>query len=281
MKNCIIIIPVYQEKLNKFERISFKRCLKIFKDYTICIVTHKGLNLNYYEKIIATDYKNKIRFEYFNYSYFESINSYNSLMLSSEFYSRFVGSFHYLLIYQLDCYIFEDNLDRFIEKNIDFIGALVPSEFLDEVKFRYENEFNKSTTVKYLYNGGFSLRKIALFLDVCKSNQKSLFTEWKGWNEDFVFSIILHNENAILPSKAEALKFSFECFPEECYIENNKKLPMGCHAWFINGEKFYDDLFWFKRIIPLTYIWKIISRFIRRKMLKLNMSNYNLFLNPK
>jgi len=73
---------------------------------------------------------------------------------------------------------------------------------------------------------------------------------WKIWpkNEDFYWSVIIpfFAKNFKRPTVQEALGFAFECFPKQCYEQNNRQLPFGCHAW----EK-YEPEFW-KAFISTT-----------------------------
>lgn len=257
MKDCAIIIPVYKEGLTKFERISLKQVLKIIDDYDFIIVTHKGLCLDIYRNLFSK-YERKMSIEIYDKSFFESIQGYNNLMMSASFYERFNSAYKYLLIYQLDCYIFRNDLNTFISKNYDFLGAPMPKEFFTNIRDLFKQSFCKDLQPKLLMNGGFSLRKTCSFLSMCQKNNLALY---KGWNEDIIFSLLCSN----IPTRNESLEFSFECFPRKCLIENGNHLPMGCHAWYKNGggnTGLYDDLFWLKKIAYLDYIKKKIRRFI-------------------
>ena len=64
-------------------------------------------------------FKNEIIFENKN---FTSRNSYSKLLLSSKFYERF-SDYDYMLIYQLDCLIFSNDLKKWTDLNYDYIGA--------------------------------------------------------------------------------------------------------------------------------------------------------------
>ena len=63
-------------------------------------------------------------------------------------------------------------------------------------------------------------------------------------NEDVKWST-LFQKKGIVPSEMEAMKFSFENFPEYLYKLNSEDLPFGCHEWF----KYYNYLFYKKYII--------------------------------
>ena len=154
MSKVIIVIPVYKEIMSNEEEKSFKQCCKILKEYPICLITHINLDYRHYNQI-ALHYGVQLSVEFFDRIFFESVYGYNRLMLSKLFYERFIQN-EYILIYQLDAYIFEDNLLYWCDKGYDFIGAP-----LLEDKYGWENKYIISNS----NNGGFSLRKTRYCID--------------------------------------------------------------------------------------------------------------------
>ncbi len=277
MKTVTVIIPVYLTSLSQDEELSFRRTLKILKGYPITLICPKSLNLSVYEELAEKENK-KIYTERFNDNYFNGIEGYNRLMLSYEFYHRF-ESYEYILICQLDAYIFKDELLKWCEKGYDYIGAPLIGRYEDTV-------FSDNMRVG---NGGLSLRKVNTYMQFFQS-KKNVFTikqiadriqlgkkpytrifvlllmtlGWKnkpvsvakgwtynvtkGWtyNEDDFWSGLLANSNYSLsmPSPTEAMQFSFERFPSELYELNHHQLPFGCHAW----KKYQYESFWSKFI---------------------------------
>ena len=65
------------------------------------------------------------------------------------------------------------------------------------------------------------------------------------YNEDKVWCKRI-NKFGKIPPVNEAMKFSFENFPEYLYELNNKELPFGCHNWY----NYYNYNF-YKDFIPL------------------------------
>lgn len=153
--NSTIVIPIYKSKPDRFEEISFIQCLRILKNHPISIVTHSGLNIDFYIDIL-TRYNVSYRIECFDPLYFKNIVGYNFLMLSKDFYKRF-AAYKYILIYQLDCFVFDDNLHYWINKNFDYIGSPWFAHYMD---------YNEDRPFWYNGNGGFSLRRVQAFLDV-------------------------------------------------------------------------------------------------------------------
>ena len=240
-----IVIPIYKAYPSSTELLSLKRVLEVLSDYDFFFVTSKHVDLTAYEDLLS--YVKSIVIEYFDKESFSSIECYNKLMLSVSFYERFSG-FSYILIYQLDAWIFDNNLTEWCSKNYDYIGApwidwewsayharhlTFPRRVLNRLGY---SNFN------LVGNGGLSLRKVK----TCISNLKRFshaITEFKH-NEDYFFSFYLTSYNPFfrIPKVKEALMFSFDVNPRKAFELNDFRLPMACHAW----EKNYD--FWEKYI---------------------------------
>ena len=281
-KTCVVVIPLYKNNPERSERESFRQTLHVLKNYDICIVTHSKCCLDEYIAIAEKEGKN-IYTELFNTHFFESIDGYNELCFSSEFYERFLH-YEYMLICQLDVWIFEDQVDYWCGKGYDYIGAPL---FHAYTKERYTKK------ILGIGNGGFSLRKISHCLKITRHNRslplvKPIEIIRFYWNlgkytEDFTLhpirrlgiipTVILKsfgigntldyyishhaNEDLIfgkwsnhswglhshLPSIEEASRFAFEVHPSMLY-QKTGKLPFGCHA-FLKWE--YEE-FWKKHI---------------------------------
>jgi hypothetical protein len=264
----IIIIPVYKERPDKTELISLHQCLKILNQHRICLVIPDNLDTTAYQSVFR-GYNHPFQTESFDPSFFKDIAGYNRLMLSKHFYERF-ADFDYMLIYQLDAYVFRDELDDWCAKGYDFIGApwMKVTGGLDE-----ENSGN----------GGFSLRKISSFIKIfshtgkiltfkglmCyhryrgplhkpwlvvsglfgKNNSLEYFTNHVEEGEDLFYVTLKHKkcEKLKIPRSDEAMFFSFEQSPACLFQKAGNRLPFGCHAWL----KYDYDSFW-KRYIPIN-----------------------------
>jgi hypothetical protein len=153
----IIIIPVYKATPDKFESKSFSQCLNILFRHPICIVTHRELDTTFYIDLLK---KKQVTYsiEFFDKSSFENIAAYNRLMKSIRFYERF-RRFDYMLIYQLDAYVFNDELDYWCKKDFYYIGA----PWFDF----YGSQIGEA--IVGVGNGGFSLRKIKTFISILEN----------------------------------------------------------------------------------------------------------------
>ncbi|WP_320167926.1 DUF5672 family protein [Mangrovibacterium marinum] len=153
MSTCVIVIPVYKANPERSEIASFRQCLTVLSDYEITLVTFEDLDLSTYDKI-SRQLNKTYKVEYFDKNYFKSVDGYNKLCLSPSFYDRFLR-FEYMLIYQLDAWVFSNQLQYWCEKGYDYIG----SPF-------FKNSAPKGSTPIYnkkmvgVGNGGFSLRRI-------------------------------------------------------------------------------------------------------------------------
>jgi len=91
--------------------------------------------------------------------HFASQSGYNRLLMSEEFYRAFV-EYEYILIYQLDCLVFNDNLDEWCGKGWDYVGA----PWL-------KNREDPAEGFSGVGNGGLSLRRVKSALEVLRSRR--------------------------------------------------------------------------------------------------------------
>ena len=96
-----VVIPVYKEVLSATEILSLKQCIKILSRYPLVFVKPKSLQLDSYREIVQC-----YDVEEFDDIYFKHIVGYNKLMLSLQFYKRFVKiGLWVLLIISLECFM--------------------------------------------------------------------------------------------------------------------------------------------------------------------------------
>lgn len=263
--NVAVVIPVYKN-FDENEYIALKQCCMVLKRYKIFLVCPEGYNSKKYHSLWE-NFGLVLNEERFDNVFFKNIEGYNKLLLSKEFYLRF-SKYDYILIYQPDAYVFEDELNEWCLKSYDYVGA----PFVGD----YEEKEYHSNMQLCVGNGGFSLRRVKTFLDffegknnVFNSSQiinhisfwEKPYTRWLvwllmmfgwhntpqwlsshyKWNEDGFWSVLLSDSQYALkiPSAEEALEFAFERFPKEMY-DKTKTMPFGCHAW----RKYEFDEFW-------------------------------------
>jgi hypothetical protein len=279
LKSNCIIVPVYKNfvDLTNEELISLAQLYKVLGNHSIYLVGPNNFNW----KVYITHAANRDvypQFKEFSNHYFEGISGYNELMLSINFYKKF-QKFKYILLYQLDAYVFRDELNYWCSKGYDYIGS------------PWFEGFDRPISNKIIGvgNGGFSLRNVdsAIRLNKRMNFLRKLRNFWYKSHlqsilrferflqhtrnyfkikdpgimsvmdnpsfaiEDRYWSILssLFKDYNISPVE-EAIKFGFEVKPSILFKSNNYQLPFGCHAW----EK-YDPDFW-KEFIPMNELIK-------------------------
>ena len=220
-----IIIPYYRNELTEYEKISYIQCKKILGKYPIILIVPDSMDE------LEMQNEDNITIKKVPDEWLESISSYNAMMLNKEFY-RYFQQYNYILIYQLDALVFSDQLSYFCNLGYDYIGApwlhgMINLEYLE-------------CDIKYVGNGGFSLRKVDSFLKILEHKK----IDDKLWIEDVFWSNCESSSFKVAPLEV-ALTFAFETQVKKCFELNQYKLPFGCHAWMK-----YDLGFW-KNCLPL------------------------------
>ena len=112
-----VVIPIYKTTMTTYEKFSFQQCLKVLGNHPIVIIKPHNLSLDH----LLFEYPN-LQFLSFDARYFQNVLSYNRLMLQVSFYQEFIN-YKYILIYQLDAFVFQDQLKNWCQLNYDYIGA--------------------------------------------------------------------------------------------------------------------------------------------------------------
>ena len=225
-EECCVVVPVYKKNPVFFEQAALIQCVRMLGEKRdIYLVAPFGLDLSGYARL-CPNYK--FRVKRMAKPFFNSLASYNQLCKRWQFYDAF-REYQYMLVYQLDCWVFGDNLDYFMSLGYDYIGA--PWIAIDTEK-------NTATAVK-CGNGGFSLRRIDKFVDICKAHEAEADNE--SVPEDVFFSNNCEKEMNISPVEV-GREFSFEVGPSLFFKLNNNKLPMGCHKpYLFEFKTFWKD----------------------------------------
>ncbi len=222
-----VVIPTHKEDLSPLEKISLEQCRKVLGRYPLIFFAPEGKNFSYFAPGDGA--------VHFPPQYFQSVKTYSQIMMSPNFYKTFAG-FDYILIYQLDAFVFYDALKYFCKLGYDYIGAPWP--------LIYRRHWRKM--ISCVGNGGFSLRNVKAHYDLlCK--HPDLIVQWteKNFPEDVFFSHCGKREDCdfkVAPIDV-AYKFSAEYNPARVVKKNGGKFPFGCHAWHNHNPEFYAKVF--------------------------------------
>jgi len=248
----LIVIPLHKKIPSDSEVVSLQRVLTVLPKYDFSIACPKSLDiagyLNYFERADL-----RVLVERFEDSYFQSEEGYNHLMLTTEFYSRF-DAWKYIIIYQLDCFIFKDEIKKWVTADYDYVGApwfnheqplnfyksLVYSKWKIIELLKRSIDFNKGEKI-YVGNGGLSLRKVEKFKNILKVLKLVFKRHLRGHiHEDYIWSILVtkYFSDFKVPSAATASRFALEEIKEPINLDSLESLPMACHAW----ERYYPEL---------------------------------------
>lgn len=249
-----IVIPIYRTTLSGAEQLSLRQCLAVLGNHPIFIAKPASLDL---QQLLASN--PQLRCENFPDEFFKGIDGYNRLMLSDSFYQRF-SAYEYLLIYQLDAFVFFDQLIDWCRQGYDYVGApwiprskpMWPSLRVKTKQKLYQwlnvkdNKHGGAHHAQYDYlggNGGLSLRRITTMRRILQEFNHRLGPYLLGrhhtYNEDIFFCVEANRfaTHVRLAPFAEALQFSWESHPAAAVALNHGELPFGCHGW----DKLYRD----------------------------------------
>lgn len=244
-----VVVPIYRETLTDDEHLSLGQLNEHLNRYPKVAVVPTGLRFQ------GSGFT---RIE-FDEHHFRNREAYSHLLLSRSFYHAF-EQYEYILIHQLDCLVFRDELQSWCDKGYDYIGPPL-----------FNDKHDAKTGLSRVGNGGFSLRRIRAFLDVLNApippwsrvfnNGKSTIdnilkkvkvvksmrngVEWYTGhytlNEDLFWTdrARYFNPDFNIAPIEEALQFAFEANPRWCFERNGYRLPFGAHAWTV-----WDRAFW-------------------------------------
>lgn len=219
MQEVVVLIPIYKEKLLDVEKISLRQVKNILRKYKIKFFAPQRLK----------NFLSHMKFEtvYFPDEFFIDPSSYSRLLIRPDFYEHF-SEYNYMLIYQLDAFVFYDKLQYFCNLGYDYIGAPWP-------RWLAPNYYGIHNLVG---NGGFSLRHIHNTIQVLQSQynivKQTISTYPDSFAEDALFSYLgacSHFQFRTAPWSI-AKQFSLEYDFQRSFSKFPNTLPFGCHGWY-------------------------------------------------
>ena len=225
-KEVAILIITHYPTLNKYQKISLIQCLKIFGNkYPIYIICPFGMNKDEY-----ISYSNKLIFHEVKASNLESYHAFNHFKINPLLYLKYL-KYKFVLFYELDAFVFEDQLEYWISKGYSLIGA----PWFEKYYLADEN-----SRIIGQGNGGFSLRNtlqcfIGTFFSYLLRSPK---TKKLKIQEDIYLTnhILKYFPGARFPEIEESLRFAIDSNPEKAFKMNKNRIPFGIHAWYKNDR---------------------------------------------
>jgi hypothetical protein len=236
LPSLVIAIPIYKKEFDLEEQSLVDRMFTIFTNREIVFVAPQNLDKAYYLARYPS-----AKLTAFPDHFFESVQGYSRLLLSVQFYETFCEK-DFLLISQPDVYVFRDDLDLWLQKPYDYIGAPWPQGFSTNINIgRFANVPGGTLLTTFVGNGGFSLRKIEKCLGMLEQDRE--VAQWfsaTGSNEDLFFSLIgSMTADMVFPNPIEASLFAMEVSPEYFNSLNGQVTPMAAHAFRKHSPEFW------------------------------------------
>ena len=258
-KKRVIVVTFVWREMKSMEKMAFKCGVRRLENHPFAVVHPQSYSIEYlkekYPRIIDMPMADMN---------FKSVDSYNEMMLTPEFYQSF-SDYEYMLIYQLDAFVFEDKLDYWVSQGYDYVGApwLPKSDSwlqyaVGDIVIKVLKLFpiiNNRVHHPHKYfevgNGGFSLRRIPTMIRILTESKEEIKRLPKGSlerKEDIAISLLLGKKYKLkIPNWRTAAFFSFEYNPNRCYRVTDGHLPFGCHAWNSrNWELFWRGRLWYR-----------------------------------
>jgi hypothetical protein len=214
-------------------------------------------------------------FDFIDPGWQSTYEQFNRLKISPFLYRRY-RDYKFILFYELDAFVFSDELERWCSANYDYIGA---PWFEGFTKCTEASPFlgvgngglslrNTRSALRALHSFSYIWKPRELFLRDSQVPRELSFMAPKKWtaknpigalkdltirnNTFYLFNDFSQNEDMFwglfvrrnfpwfkVAPFDEARKFSIELNPRLLFKLNGDKLPFGCHAW----QK-YDPEFW-------------------------------------
>ena len=252
MNECACLIPYHKYEMTYLEKLALNRIYDVFANRTCYLLLpsyidpNKFISMNLDQNIIDKYIKYHNNFYYVNFGdeYFKSSCTYNALVLHENTYNYFKNlGFNYVLICQLDAFIFEDKLDYFLEKNYDFIGSFLSTYLNTWMENEIIDNYCEHLLTKNIFmNGGFSLRNIDFCINAINNYHDFIydtlipeFLDGKNnhVNEDDFFSQNVYN----IPKALDIFNFCLSGYNAKNYhFIINYEYPMAIH-YILDNEK--------------------------------------------
>jgi hypothetical protein len=262
MAQVIVLVSVHKEDITHFESISLRQCCRVLARHPMRLICPEGLDVSEYCSLAE-----RIDVDYFPAHWFRSYQKFARFKILPFLYERY-ADYEFILFYELDSFVFRDDLEYWCAQDYDYIGAPWFEGFINpssdtfvgvgnggfslrktKVLLRALHNFSYIYPYKKLFNRFFSLRfakkleetpHLLASLAGIRNNSYWLFNDCPDADDIFWGLYMRRNFKWFkVAPPGQALRFSFELKPRLLFQMNEGKLPFGCHAW----ER-YDFDFW-------------------------------------
>lgn|GEM_PF-1350408 len=275
-----MVVPVYQQSLSPVEACALRVCSRRLRRFELVLLHRRSVDPQALRALLepCLHPEQRCRFVAVADSCLGSVSSYNRMLLQAWFY-RLFAAWNYILIFQLDAWVFSEDLGDWLRRGHAYVGA------------PWIRAMGTDTPDTGVGNGGLSLRHVDSFIRVLEgpryrwmpvyrwgelARRICLFEGYAGmtspqrlrfflarlsafvrmsfgWNntlsyfvtinllEDHFFSFCVPfvARSFRIPGIEEAALFSLETNPRATFAWLEGRPPFGCHAW----ER-YDRAFW-------------------------------------
>lgn len=262
----VVLIFVHKASLEWYEVISLRQCFRILSRYPIRLVCPAAMDTGAYYKVVP-----ELTVDRVPARWLASIEQYNRLKMLPYLYRRY-SQFEFMLTYELDAFVFRDELEAWCGQGWDFVGA------------PWFEGYDKATPDARpcgVGNSGFSLRRTSAMLKVGRTLRYQrkpieLIRDWRdgraglkglvsaltyrnnffgslndyaGQEDKYWCEIVAQRFAGFRVAPYDrARMFSFEVNPSRLFSECDRVLPFGCHKWMQ-----YEPEFWRSHIEEFGY----------------------------
>ena len=249
----VVLVFTHKADLDWYEEISLRQCQKTLGHYPIHLVCPEGLDISAHLKLGPS-----LVPEYVPKHLLSSIEDYNRFKISSWLYRRF-GKYDFLLTYELDAFVFRDELLEWCREGWDYIGA----PWFEG----WDNATSESPFIG-VGNSGFSLRRTepclristavewvqrilppriyrsAKFQKLIPNGRLRDLLKLAGYTDQHEDDFWAGFAPKAFPDLRVALyerakHFSLEANARHIIRETQSGLPFGCHAWHRCDKEFW------------------------------------------
>lgn len=231
----VTVVPIYKATPSKIEAYSLLQ-LRYLGIQNATLMCPEELDIGVYLNLWPD-----IKVQHFPKEHFLSVQTYNDFLLRPAFYEAFSGKYDWMLIYQLDAFIFSDQIAKFCELGYDYYGAPWKDGFPQYHFLLNRWPIRLNMRRFYVGNGGFSLRRLDKTIDLLY--RKKGHISQTHFMEDVFFGYWGSIDKSFHACPAEiGAEFSIETYPAH-WIKLIEGFPMGTHNFERSGKEWAKDFY--------------------------------------